>query len=836
MKRNNLKWIKSLILIFFCGLISLTMQAQVSGIITDAGNGEALIGATVLVKGSTVGTISDIDGSYSIAAGPTDILVFSFTGYGDLEEAVGNRSSIDVAMSAGELLDEVVVTGYGTQSRRNVSGAVSTVEMDDLRSLPTGSVENALQGRVAGVQVSTSGAPGSATLVRVRGFGTINNNQPLYIIDGLPVQGGIIELNPNDIKSMTVLKDASAASIYGSRASNGVIIITTKNGSVTGKPTLTFDSYIGTQWAGNFPSFVSPQQFAELEAFEKPRNLGQPVGNSFYGTGASAVLPDYLWPIGGGSSVDESTYAYSNDLSIWNGITRANKEGTDWFDEMFNSALVKNYNISASGGTEKAQYTLGIGHLDQEGTRIHSGYQRSNVRANSLFRIKDKLRIGQNLAISFSRETGDRGIQGAGTIISNGYRQPSIVPVYDISGVNYSSNKGLGSASANAVQLAENARNNLNKKIRALGSVFLEVDILDNLTAKTSFSVDFANTDGRAISLYIPNDSEPLLGNSVSRTTNQVLNWTWYNTLTYKTTLAEDHDFSVIAGTEAIKNEFTGFGANRIQFLLEDLDFMVLDAGPADGQNAFGRRFESSLFSIFGKMDYAYKGKYLLSATLRRDGSSRFGANNRYAIFPAVSVGWRVSDEDFFNSSLINQLKIRGGWGKTGNQEIDNLAQYTLFSTAETNTATYAITGSNNSVRTGIQGTNIGNPDLKWEETTDINVGLDATLADNHVTFSFDVYKRNTKNLLLPVPPSTLIGAVGNQFRNVGEVQNTGFDLALGYNNRFTNGFSLDLSIVGSRYKNEVIALDESIGFIAGGSFRSSQYTRTLAGFPISSF
>ena len=336
MKKYYLRDAKGFVFMMLCTFLSVGLLAQVTGVVTDGANGEALIGASVLVKGSAVGTITDIDGSYSIAAGANDVLVFSFVGYNDLEEVVGARSTINISMTGGALLDEVVVTGYGSQSRRNVSGAVSSVSTDELKSLPAGSVESALQGRVAGVQVSTSGAPGSGTLVRVRGFGTINNNQPLYIIDGLPVQGGIIELNPNDIKEMTVLKDASAASIYGSRASNGVIIITTKNGSVTGKPTLTFDTYMGTNWAGNFPGFVTPQEFAQLEAFEKPTNLGQPVGNPFYGTGTAAVLPDYLWPIGGSTStVDESTYAYSNDLAIWNGITRANKDGTDWFDEIF---------------------------------------------------------------------------------------------------------------------------------------------------------------------------------------------------------------------------------------------------------------------------------------------------------------------------------------------------------------------------------------------------------------------------------------------------------------------------------------------------------------------
>ena len=430
--RKSFRWL-NFSLIGFAMVLTTALSAQISGTITDAESGEALIGASVVIQGTGSGTVSDIDGNYSLTANVGDILEVSYTGYSTQSITIGASTVIDVALSQGVLIDEVVVTGYSSQSKKNVSGAVTSVETEQLKTLPAGSVESALQGRVAGVQVSTSGAPGSGTLVRIRGFGTINNNQPLYVVDGIPVQGGIIELNPNDIKSMTVLKDASSASIYGSRASNGVIIITTKNGSVAGKPTLTLDVYAGSQWATNFPEFVNPQQFAELEAFEKPRNLGQAVGNSFYGTGTNAVLPDYLWPIGGStSSVDESTYAYSNDLAVWNGITRANKTGTDWFDEIFNPALVQNYNLSATGGNEQGQFAIGVGYLDQEGTRIYSGFDRTNIRANSLYRIKDWLRVGENLTVSYSREKGDRGIAGAGTLIGMAARQPSIVPVYDI--------------------------------------------------------------------------------------------------------------------------------------------------------------------------------------------------------------------------------------------------------------------------------------------------------------------------------------------------------------------------------------------------------------------
>ena len=353
-------------LIKFCALVVITClssnlsfaQSLISGTVTDASSGDPLVGASVVVKGTTNGTLTSDNGSFRISASQGDVLTISYVGYVSQEVTVTSATTYNVGMKLGTL-DEVVITGYTAQSKANVSGAVTAVEVEELKTLPVGNVEAALQGRVAGVTVSTSGVPGSASLVRIRGFGTVNSNQPLYIIDGLPVQGGIIELNPNDIKEMTVLKDASAASIYGSRASNGVIIITTKNGSVGGKSTVTFDASIGSQYFNNFPEFVTPEQLANLENWEKPTNLGQPTGSPIYGTGTSAVLPNYLWPIGA-NTVNEDEYFYSTDLALWNGITRTNPAGTDWFDAIFDPGLIQNYNVSATGGNQGAQYAISI--------------------------------------------------------------------------------------------------------------------------------------------------------------------------------------------------------------------------------------------------------------------------------------------------------------------------------------------------------------------------------------------------------------------------------------------------------------------------------------------
>ena len=815
----------SLVLLFGL-LLSTTMSAQIIGSVVDGETNEPLIGASVLVKGTATGTVTDIDGNFNLSANSGDVLVISYTGYAEQEITVGPGTTINVRLTQGALLDEVVVTGYTAQSRKNITGAVASVEVDEITDLPVNSVQQALQGRVAGVNVTSSGAPGSGTNVRIRGFGTINNNDPLYIIDGTPVLRGLNEINPNDIKSIQVLKDASAASIYGARAANGVIIITTKNGSVNGKSTITVDASVGVQTPNSLPELLNSQQLADY-IFELQTNAGQAFSHGQYGSGSAPVLPEFI------NGDPSQPYDRVN-----NSITRAAPgEGTDWLDEIFDSAPIYNLNIGASGGNEQGQYALSAGYLNQQGTVIHTNYERYTIRANTLFRPKDWLRVGENFTVAY----GDRvdisgGVRGTGNAISQAFRSPSIIPVFDEAGNFAGSRGGELTNAANPVALQFRNRDNNTTNLRAFGNVFLEVDIIEGLTAKTSFNVDIGNFEFKGFAFPNPEDIEGDPNrNQLTQTQGNSLSWTWYNTLNYVTTVANDHNIGILVGTEAIDNSFEQLSVSSTGFASFDQSFQFLSA--ATGTPLIGPTFgaASSLFSVFGKVDYDYQGKYLLSATVRRDGSSRFGRDNRFAVFPAFNVGWRISDEAFMaGNSIFKDLKVRAGWGQTGNQEIGDFSFAPQFAFSANGT-TYDINGTSTSAEAGFAQNVNANPDVKWESTTTLNIGFDAELAGGF-SIAFDWYNRLTEDMLVPVPaPST--GAISSDpIRNIGDVENVGVDLALGWGKQITSDFNIGVDVNFGTYRNEVTNLGgESVNFNSG-QVREFTASRIQEGFPIAFF
>lgn len=808
---------------------SLLAQRQVTGTVTDE-NGEPLIGATILVKGTDRGTVTDLDGKFTIEANEGDVLVVSYTGYQSQEVTVGADNVLNITLAEGITFDEVVVTGYTTQSRRNISGAVTSVEASEIAQIPADNVAEALQGKAAGVTVKMSGAPGGGVSLRIRGFSTINSNEPLYILDGIPTgPRAIQDLNPNDIESIQVLKDASAASIYGARASNGVVIITTKKGSVVGEPTLSVDMYYGIQQPGKLPEMLSPQDLANV-LWEAQKNAGLQPTHPQYGSGPTPVLPNYIIPAGA-ETADESAYDYET-----NPITRANKEGTNWLDEIFDPAPERRVNIAASGGSEKGQYYLSAGWYRQDGVVIHTNYERFNLRANTLFRIKDRIRVGENMTASYSEQVSiPGGIQGTGNAITMAMRMPTIIPVYDVGG-NFAGTRAAGMNNPrNPVAMLVRNKDNVAKGLRLLTNAFAEVDLAEGLTAKTSFNVELFNTvDNRVYNIRDIESAEPAASNSLSQRSDNNFNWTWSNTLTYSRSFG-DHDLTVLAGTEAIDNTYTYFGASRVNFFSDELDYRQLDAGEA-GINNFGNTYSSSLFSIFGKVDYAYKGKYILSATVRRDGSSRFGAANRYGVFPAFSAAWRISDEDFFNTDgPINELKLRAGYGVTGNQEIGDYRYSSTFG-PDIATSGYDINGTNNSVVVGFDSRVFGNPDVKWEETSGINAGFDAIMFNQRLGLVFDWYKYTTNDMLIEVEPPTTKGVAAPPFVNVGTMENKGVDLALTYTSSEQGDFGYDIGVNFSTYKNKVVKLAESDQVFWSGGFRTYNATRTEEGYPIASF
>jgi TonB-linked SusC/RagA family outer membrane protein len=648
-------------------LLSFGVQAQVriTGRITSSDDRLPIPGATIKIKGTAKGTLTDVNGSYSLEAAANNVLVISFVGYTSREVTVGTQTSISLALIPdNNNLNEIVVTGYTSQRKKDLTGAVSVVDVAQLKAQPAASAVEALQGKAPGVQIVVDGAPGSTPQIRVRGVTTINNNDPLYVIDGVPYEGKLSWLNQNDIESMQVLKDASSASIYGARANNGVVIITTRKG-ILGPPRITFDSYYGTQVPnkGKFPKLMNPQQYAQY-VFDSYKNAGQVPTGTNYGTGATPVLPDYL--LAGSATGQNVTPAdadpskYSANPSTYYQITRANKEGTNWFDEITENAPIQNYQLSASGGGENSTYSFSAGYINQKGIVKYTGFKRYNVRANtSVSALNKKLRFGENIQYSYTEGFGfgvnpniSGDYQDEGSAIGWAYRMPTIVPVYDIGG-NFAGSKGsqLGNAE-NPLAFLYRAKDNLNKSNFFFGNGFAEVDVLKGLVARTSFGLRYENYNG--ITLGYPNleFSEGSNTNNLGEYQGYTTEWTWTNTLTYNTVIAEKHRLNLLVGTEAVKSLNRQLNAGRNDFfLLGDPNYYYLNVGSSNITNA-STGSVGSLYSLFGRADYSYNDRYLASVTVRRDGSSNFGEANKYGYFPAASVAWRVSEESFLKDKV----------------------------------------------------------------------------------------------------------------------------------------------------------------------------------------
>ncbi|UCJ06601.1 TonB-dependent receptor [Chitinophaga pendula] len=838
-----------------CTLLLLTAQVwaqqkKITGKVTDEKTGTPLPGVTVVVKGTNKGTATDPTGNYAITAAASDNLVFSFVGFTPKEVPVGNAAALNVTLSENVgNLNEVVVTGYGSQAKKDITGAVATVDVKKLLSTPATNIGQALQGRVAGVTIGTDASPGGSVMVRIRGYGTINDNSPLYIIDGVPTKGNLNTLNLGDIESTQVLKDASAASIYGSRAGNGVVIITTVKGKL-GKPKLSYDFYYGTQRPAKFLDLLNTQQYASL-LWESRINAGNVAANGYpkhaqFGNGAQPVIPDYIFPDGameGDPRVNPANYSADIDgpdfrKTKWL-ITKANKAGTNWMDEIFDPAPIQNHQIKVSGAGENARYAMSLNYFNQKGILIYTGYKRYSVRANTEFNVSKRIRAGENFQIAYGERIGQpAGNQNEGNPISFAYRMQPIIPVYDIMG-NFAGTKGgdLDNAKNPVAALYRN-RDNLAKELRLFGNAYLEADILKNLTARTSIGIDYFWTNARNYTIRDIESSESVGANSLSITTGYGNTWTWSNTLNYKLELADKHRIGILLGTEAISSMFDPLTTGRTRFFNDDKDNQYIDAGNASTSTNSGVWTDWRLASEFGKINYAYNDRYLIDFTLRRDRSSRFSKEYNVAYFPAVSAGWRISDEAFMKPiTAINDLKLRVGWGKTGNQEIGN---YTPYSTYGTNPATsfYDLNGSRTSALQGYELMQFGNVRAKWETTTSTNIGLDAALLKGKLIFNLDVYHRRTSDMLFPVEIQYTQGIATNPFRNIAEMTNRGIELGLSYAGEAMKGdFTYDVNVNFSRYKNVVDKTDGNADTrYFGFTTRLPAMTVTQAGQPISSY
>ncbi|MBK9679026.1 MAG: TonB-dependent receptor [Saprospiraceae bacterium] len=844
------------LLIFTTGLFA---QRTISGKILAGDDKSGLIGATVVVKGTTNGTSTDFDGNFTLSV-PNDAstLVVSSVGFLTREVDIASVNTVEVTLPVDvSTLEEIVVTGYASQRKKDITGAVTVVSAKELTAVPTASVTQMLQGRAAGVNIGNDNSPGGGTMVRIRGFGSINNNSPLFVIDGVPTQGTLNQLNPNDIESMQILKDASAASIYGARATNGVVIITTKKGKV-GEPSITFDYYTGTQKPGRQLDLLNTQQLgqylylADIGAGKNP-SVNSPSAQYKFGPSGEQTIADYIYPNVYGSL--PSNFTYTNDIADPNlgktafNITKANKEGTNWQDVIFDPASISNYQLGASGGTNRGKFSISANYFKQDGILKYTQYDRYSIRANTEFN-RGKLTFGENFTYAYDERQGIANNNESNPIMF-AIRVHPIIPVFDITGGpvelggtntspynGFAGSRGVNLGNApNPLARLYREKDNITKGNHMFGNVFAEVNILPNLKARTSLGLEY-NLYNR--SEYFHRDieaAEPRNANSLNVLSNTDNSLTWFNTLNYNRKFGV-HSFNLLVGTEAVTTYGVGFLASRSSFAFDDLDYRYLDAGSAAGLNNSGAgATRSALFSQFGKVNYSYKDLILADATLRRDGSSRFSANNRWAIFPAFSVGLRLSELDFMkNVSFVDELKVRAGWGKTGNQLIPNVYNaYTLYAPDPINNA-YDINGTGSTIVGGFDLVQFGNSNGKWETNTSTNIGFDAVLLKNKLEVVFDWYNRITTDMLTQISPPRTAGSGTVPYTNIGEIRNRGVDLGLNFRDQIGE-FRYQIGVNVAHYKNEVLKLNnDPNATVFGFATRLPAISATKAGLPIASY
>ena len=761
----------------------------VTGTVTDV-SGEPIIGANIRIKGTTTGTITDIDGNFSIEAEPQSVIEVSYIGYLTQETVINNQKSIRFLLKEDtKTLDEVVVIGYGVQKKADLTGSVANINTEKLNTQSNANIGQALQGKIAGVDiVSQGGAPGSGTRIMVRGIGTLNNASPLYIVDGM-YMNSIDHINPNDIASIDVLKDASSAAIYGSRAANGVIIVTTKEGSNTeGKPIIDLSVNLGISTASKFLDMLDAKGWAEVTTIAR-QAIGKPA-------------------------LDMAT-----DL--------ANKPDNDWQDIMFRPALMQNYNLSVKGGGKYSTYYTGLGYFNQDGIVKGTNYQRYNIQSKNDYK-RGIFSAGTNLIISFSHDKPlHQELRGGmiGTILQS-------VPTLE----KYDDTRegGYGGTYGDVVNIPhplaiidDNIMDRYNENVKIFANLYAQIELFKGLKYKLNLTPDFSFERYKN---YLNKYDFGLATNSITQLTERQRrrrNILVENLLTFARTFGE-HKISALAGYTYQDSRFRhiqAYGEGLPQGLEE------IDAATTNRSNE-GNSWRSVLTSILGRVFYSYQNKYLFTATIRRDGSSKFGKNNRYGYFPSFSLGWNVTEEKFMeNVHWLDQLKLRGGYGVLGNQEIDNY-QYSSTITTGIN-----YPDGNGGLLQGAFPKNFANPDIKWEETAMTNVGIDFMVFNNRLSLTADYYVKNTKDILLTVPIPISSGGANDPIRNAGKIRNNGFEFNLGWMDQPNPDISYGINLIGSFNKNKVIAMGSESGSIKGGSTNQNITTsETKAGYPIGGY
>ena len=830
MEKRRSKGFKTFLFLAIIMAFSLGSFAQttITGSVTGE-DGAGIPGVSIVVVGTVQGTITDIDGNFTLSVPESaNKLMFSYIGMLTQEVEIGDQTTINVVMEPDVIgVDEVVVVGYGTRMKEELTGAISTVSADKLATTTEVSVANRLQGQVAGVTVTTANRPGGEGTIRIRGVGTINDPNPLYIIDGVPAGPGN-NIPPGDIESISVLKDASSSAIYGTRGANGVIIITTKRGRANQQPNISVSVKTGISNATNQYDLLNTNEYAEA-VWLSFANRGVAPSHAQYGSGSSPVIPDYILPAGAkNGEVDESTYSYPDNV-----IFRANKQGTNWYDEIYQSAITQEYDVSVSGGGKNATYAFSANYLDEEGILKWTDFKRYTMRMNSDAKFNDWLKVGESVQVVYIDEHGTFGDNDEGSVVSFAYRSQPIIPVYDISGKEFAGTKApeMGNAS-NPVQILWDSRNNNGKWMRILGNAYAEANLMEGLTFKTLFGANIGQWNYKGYVLPTYERSEPNTVNGVDANSNYSIQWNWSNQLNYNKTFNDVHKINVLIGTEAIDNKWQSLNASRRVYFSEDPNYMQLDSGESNKENS-GNASEWSLFSVFGRVNYDFMGKYYLEVTARRDGSSRFSAENKYATFPAASAAWAISEENFMQNSRnwLDLLKLRLGWGMSGNDRIGNYNSYSTYST-DSYRASYAIDGSNTSATSGFKPATLGSENVTWETTTTFDIGIDANMLENHLAVALDFWQRDTEDMLFREPIPQVMGIATAPYVNVGKMRNKGVDLELSYNNATSDGkLTYSAALTLSHYKNEILKLSgDPDRYIDAASNRQKTYTRYSSG------
>ncbi|NUR35485.1 MAG: SusC/RagA family TonB-linked outer membrane protein [Gemmatimonadaceae bacterium] len=786
----------------------------VSGTVSSP-EGAPLPGVTVTATGTDSRAVTGPAGKYELVNVPSDATIsFALVGRRPTSIAVGGRPTIDVTMERVTYLEAVVTTGYTQERRADITGAVASVPIETINKETGASVLQKLAAATPGVTVEASGSPASRSTVRIRGISSFQNNDPLYIVDGTPVQDSYINwLNPEDITSIQVLKDASAASIYGSRASNGVIIIETTKKGLVGPPRTNFRVRQG--WSQPVAGYDDMLIQNSLDYFQVVKasfqNAGQPVPTNIYGSVTNPTVPAYIWPNNCGTgpctTVDPSTYSYPNNL-----IMRGSP-GTNWWKAVFGTGKVTDANLDVSGGSPDNTSGVSVNLFDQIGTARYNEFKRGTVRANTEFR-RGKLSFGENLAIGIERAHGGLGNDaiGEGGILGKNILMQPVVPVRDIAG-NFASGKAqtLGN-NTNPLKVAYEARNDVSSNNRVFGNVFGALQALPTLRLQSRFGFNVGQGSFAGYSPPTPENSEQTLGNSINENQNQSLDWTWSNTATYAITYGQS-TLNLLAGQEANAGSYRGIFGSMGNLLNTSLDSrFIQDAlGDASTKNVSSSGTRYALLSLFGKADFNFGDRYIASATVRRDGSSRLGPANRWGTFPAYGLGWHITNEPFLQGNRwLSDAMIRYGWGVTGNQQITPGRIVSQFS-GDRGITFYDITGSNTNIAAGFRQSSLGNPNLKWEEDRSQNFGTDLALWDNRINVVLDIYRRDTDNLLFDPRLPAAAGQADPPIVNIGSMRNTGFDFSIGHRASWWN---TTLNI--SHYKNEILKVSGEDLFFFG--------------------